>query len=87
MRQKCKTIRSSKPDYLFKRDVLHGNFDWLFQDDVPRKEYDDDGNPIDDEDEEDWNMEEEYEDELIEANRRAGFWINDDGECVYEDED
>lgn len=82
MRKKCKTIRSKNPDPDFIEYVATGKYDSYpvrkeqriieaVLDEMERERILDD--------------EEEYEDDLIRANRNSGMYINDDGE--YEEDE
>lgn len=82
MRKKCKTIRSKNPDPDFIEYVATGKYGSypvrkeqrmieMVLDEIERERMLED--------------EEEYEDDLIRANRNSGMYINDDGE--YEEDE
>ena len=82
MRSKCKTIRSKNPDPDFIEYVLSGKYDSL-----PNRQEQRRWERFLDELEQDQEMdeEEEFEDDLIRANKRSGMFINDDGEWEEEE--
>lgn len=85
MRKKCTIYRSKRPDDIFIESIANGEY---YQ--IQSLEYydeEDDFNFDQFECEFDEDDFEEYEDELILANRRAGFVYDDDGELIYDEQD
>lgn len=81
MRQKCSQTRSSEPDKLFRQMLKDPDYFWLhvyFEN--HQSDYDDE---YEDDEYQNPEEDEEYEDDLIRANKAAGFQINDDGEIEY----
>lgn len=81
MRSKCKTIRSKNPDPDFIEYVLSGKYD-SFPDRREQRSLDE---YLDELEREQEIEDEEWEDELIRANKNAGMFINDDGEWEQEE--
>jgi len=82
MRSKCKTIRSKNPDQDFIEYVLSGKYDSFPErrEQCSLEEYLDEL-----EREQEMDEEEEWEDDIIRANRNSGMFINDDGEWEQEE--
>lgn len=82
MRSKCKTIRSKSPDPDFIEYVLSGKYDSL-PDRQEQKRFQEFLDEL--EEEQEWDEEDEFEDDLMRANKRAGMFINDNGEWEEEE--
>lgn len=97
MRKKCQKIRSKNPDLYFCEMINSEKYNWmkivLYDKDeinttIDYNQYREEDETIEDMDEDEQydEYEEEYEDELTKAQKRAGFYRNDDGEYDYIDD-
>ena len=83
MRGPCQKQRKTTPDRFFCDMVRNCAYSWLEGYVSPYNQ------PLDEEDDDDnygFDEEEGYEDDLTRAQRGAGFYMDDDGECQYVDD-
>ena len=83
MREPCQKQRKTTPDRFFCDMVRNCAYSWLKGYVSPYSQQ------LDEEDDDDsygFDEEEDYEDDLTRAQRGAGFYISDDGECQYVDD-
>lgn len=82
MREPCQKQRKTGPDRFFCDMVRNCAYSWMEGYMTPYQQ------ELDEEEDDNYGFDEDdrYEDDLTRAQRGAGFYMDDDGECQYVDD-